>query len=191
MSRHPQEFPAGASSDASREVRFVLNGAPVAQACDPARRLLSILREDFGLIGAKPGCGVGRCGACMVWLDGEPVNACLVMAWQLEGRHVTTIEGLAADPRAAPVREALARSGAVQCGYCSAGMVMTLTHLHGLSPALGAAQARALMSGNLCRCTGYGGLVRAIGVLFPEREAAAEQAPPPVADEAPQCGAGN
>ena len=99
-------------------------------------------------------------------LDGEPVNACLVMAWQLQGRRVTTIEAMAEDPASQPVRQALARCGAVQCGYCSAGMVMTLTHLHRQVPAPSAAQAVELMCGNLCRCTGYGGLTRAIDELF-------------------------
>lgn len=149
------------------DLNFELNGHPVAIACDPSRRLLALLREDFGLVGAKPGCEVGRCGACMAWLDGEPVNACLVMAWQLQGRRVTTIEALAADPASAPVRDALARCGAVQCGYCNAGLVMTLTYLHGRVPRPDAAEAAGLACGNLCRCTGYGGVRRALAELFP------------------------
>ncbi|MEF7613376.1 (2Fe-2S)-binding protein [Aquincola sp. MAHUQ-54] len=154
------------ATDASFDLRFELNGEPVRVACPPDRRLLTLLREDFGLTGAKPGCEVGRCGACMVWLDGEPVNACLVMAWQLDGRQVRTIESVAADERSAPVREALACHGAVQCGYCNAGMVMTLTWLHGRTPRPDAQEAAALMCGNLCRCTGYGGVARAVEALF-------------------------
>ncbi|WP_298933225.1 (2Fe-2S)-binding protein [uncultured Ramlibacter sp.] len=148
------------------QVHFELNGSAVAVRCVVERRLLSILREDFGLVGAKPGCEIGRCGACMVWLDGEPANACLVMAWQLEGRRVTTIEAMAADEASAPVRDALARCGAVQCGYCSAGMVMTMTYLHQRIPRPDALEASELMCGNLCRCTGYGGVSRALNELF-------------------------
>lgn len=150
------------------DISFELNGDVVQWRCLPERRLLAILREDFALTGAKPGCEIGRCGACMVWLDDEPVNACLVMAWQLEGRRVTTIEALAAAPASAPVRDALARCGAVQCGYCSAGMVMTMTHLHLhlQVPRPDAREAAAMVCGNLCRCTGYGGVNRAIEMLF-------------------------
>jgi carbon-monoxide dehydrogenase small subunit len=148
------------------DVCFELDQTVVTVRCAADRRLLSILREDFGHVGAKPGCEIGRCGACMVWLDDEPVNACLVMAWQLEGRRVTTIEAVAKDEASAPVREALARCGAVQCGYCSAGLVMTMTHLHKRSPRPDAQEARELLCGNLCRCTGYGGISRAVTELF-------------------------
>lgn len=151
------------------ELRFVVNEVPVALRCEPTRRLLAVLREDLGLTGAKPGCGVGRCGACLVWLDGEPVNACLVMAWQLAGRAVRTIESVAADPASAPVREALAACGAVQCGYCSAGQVMSLTWLHQQQPGCSPAQAMALAAGNLCRCGTAPGIARAIMQLFGNR----------------------
>jgi carbon-monoxide dehydrogenase small subunit len=151
----------------NQPVRFELNGQAARHEGAPERRLLQILREDHGLTGAKPGCEVGRCGACMVWLDEQPVNACLVMAWQLEGRRVRTIESVAADAQSAPAREALARCGGVQCGYCSAGMVMGLTFLHGQQPLPARAEAAAAMCGNLCRCTGYGGLNRALDELFP------------------------
>jgi len=157
---------APACAPSAPTVAFTLNGRPVALAAPPDRRLLALLREDLGLVGAKPGCGVGRCGACMVWLDDEPVNACLVMAWQLDGRRVTTVEGLADDPRAAPVREALARHGAVQCGYCSAGLVVGLTWLHGQADVPDRDAAAAQLCGHLCRCTGYGGLQRTLDALF-------------------------
>jgi aerobic carbon-monoxide dehydrogenase small subunit len=148
------------------DLDFELNGQPVRLRCAPDRRLLAILREDFGLTGAKPGCEIGRCGACMVWLDAVPVNACLVLAWQLAGRHVTSIEHLATLPASQPVQAALAQCGAVQCGYCSAGMVVSLTHLHARQPRPGLAEAQMLMAGNLCRCTGYGGLQRSLALLF-------------------------
>ena len=147
-------------------IDFELNAQPATLECPAQRRLLSLLREDLGLIGAKPGCDIGRCGACMVWLDGQPVNACLVMAWQLHGRRVTTVEAIAADPESAPVRDALARCGAVQCGYCNPGMLVTMTYLHLRQPRPQAREAVQLMCGNLCRCTGYGGVSRAIDELF-------------------------
>ena len=148
-------------------VTFHVNGETVCHDGPTDRRLLAILREDLALTGAKPGCGIGRCGACMVWLDGEPVNACLVMAWQLDGRRVTTIESVAADPRSAPLRDTLAACGAVQCGYCNAGLVMTLAWLHARPTLPDRAEAAASLCGNLCRCTGYGGVSRAIETLFP------------------------
>lgn len=149
---------------------FSVNGLTRHMTVPPTRRLLDLLREDLGLTGAKPGCGIGRCGACLVWLDGEPVNACLVMAWQLQDRAVTTIEAVAADPAHAAVAEAIARCGGVQCGYCAPGMVMMLSHLNQRTPRPNADEARAAMNGQLCRCTGYAGLTRAVGVLFPARD---------------------
>lgn len=144
-----------------------VNGQPVHLTCPPTRRLLSLLREDLGLTGAKAGCGVGRCGACLVWLDGAPVNACLVMAYQVQGRAVATVESVGGGADSAPVREALAACGGVQCGHCSPGLVMMLTHLHRQQPRPDAAQAAAQLNGQLCRCTGYGGLQRTVARLFP------------------------
>lgn len=149
------------------DLQFTLNGATVSLQTAPERRLLDILREEMQLTGAKPGCGIGRCGACMVWLDGVPANSCLLMAFQLQDRTVTTIESVAQQPESVPVRDALARCGGVQCGYCSPGLVMTLTHLHKSMPRPNACEAAALASGNLCRCTGYGGIQRAVDELFP------------------------
>lgn len=159
--------PAAQQDTAGFTLALELNGRPVRVCCRADTRLLTLLREHWQLTGAKPGCEVGRCGACMVWLDGVPANACLLMAWQLQGRAVRTVESVAADPVSQPVRDALAQCGGVQCGYCTAGMVMTMTHLHDQQPRPCAAEAEALMCGNLCRCTGYGGIRRAVGLLFP------------------------
>ncbi|MGY4830637.1 (2Fe-2S)-binding protein [Sphaerotilaceae bacterium SBD11-9] len=153
-------------NDGVIDIDFELNGQPVRHRCAPTRRLLTLLREDFGLTGAKPGCEVGRCGACMVWLNDTPANACLLMAWQLQGQRVITIEAVGPSERSAPVREALAQCGGLQCGYCTAGFVMTLTHLHELQPRPSAPEVARLACGNLCRCTGYGGVQRAIERLF-------------------------
>jgi carbon-monoxide dehydrogenase small subunit len=142
---------------------FTVNGAAVTVAAPPTRRLLDILRHELGLTGAKPGCEIGRCGACVVWLDGDPVNACLVPAFRLARRHVTTVEGVPADDA---VSRALAEEGGLQCGYCTPGLLMTLRWLHAQAPRPAAAEAEALLVGHLCRCTGYGGIRRAIGRLF-------------------------
>ena len=144
-------------------MRFEVNGAAVEVGAPPTRRLLDILRDDLGLTGAKPGCGIGRCGACVVWLDGAPVNACLVPAFRLAGRSVTTVEGSVADDA---VSRALAEEGGVQCGYCTPGLVMTLRWLHAQAPRPTLAEAELLAVGHLCRCTGYGGIRRALARLF-------------------------
>lgn len=152
------------------QLQLNLNGQPVSVSCRPDTRLLTLLREHWLLTGAKPGCEVGRCGACMVWLNGEPVNACLLMAYQIQGKAVRTIESLAQDSASEPVRHALARCGGVQCGYCTSGMVMSMSWLHQQQPRPTATEAEALMCGNLCRCTGYSGIRRAVRELFPAHE---------------------
>jgi len=149
------------------KVQIILNGQPAEALCSPDTRLLTLLREHWGLTGAKPGCEVGRCGACMIWLDDQPANACLLMAYQLQNKSVRTIESVATDAISEPVREALAQSGGVQCGYCTAGMVMSMTYLHQQQPQPSIQDAKALMCGNICRCTGYGGIKRAVERLFP------------------------
>lgn len=145
-------------------VGFTVDGTPVHVTGAPDRRLIAILRDDLGITGPKEGCSIGRCGACVVLVDGKPVNACLVLAARLDGCEVTTVAGLGA--RARPVQAALAEAGAVQCGYCAPGLVVTLTALveRPDPPTDGAEVARAL-AGQICRCTGYGGLRRALAAL--------------------------
>ncbi len=155
------------------DVEFHLNGEPVRLRCPADRRLLDILREDFGLTAAKPGCAIGRCSACMIWLDDAPANACLLLALRVNGRSVRTYEAVCQDPASQPVRDALAECGGLQCGYCTPGMVMTLSHLHQLPAPPHAPAARELASANLCRCTGYGGIRRAIDRLFEPAEGSA------------------
>jgi carbon-monoxide dehydrogenase small subunit len=146
------------------KVAFHLNEQAVALELLPDRRLIDILREDFGLMGPKNGCGIGRCGACLVLVDDQPVNACLVLAAKLCGRKVVTIEGLGT--AAEPVRDALAHAGAVQCGYCASGIVTALTWLAMGRPGITVPQAELMLTGQICRCTGYGGLRRALRKLF-------------------------
>lgn len=135
-------------------VSFTLNGAPVTATVPAAERLLDTLRERLRLTGTKEGCGEGECGACTVWLDDLPVCACLVLSYQVRGRCVDTVERL--DP--ASLGPYLA-SGATQCGACTPGVVMTAEWIRAHRDVLASHSIRELMAGNLCRCTGYDGIV--------------------------------
>ena len=143
---------------------FTVDGAACEIVADPDRRLIDILREDLGVTAAKNGCGIGRCGACLVIVDGRPVNACLVPAARLDGVAVVTALGLGA--AADRVRAALAAAGGVQCGYCASGVVTLLTALLDENPRPGPEAVLPLIAGQICRCTGYGGLRRAVDALF-------------------------
>ncbi len=149
---------------------FRLNGKPIAVESEADRRLLDLLREDLGLTGVKEGCGTGECGACQVLVNGESRLACLTLAAQVEGKEVTTIEGIAADPRYAPLLESFVRHGAVQCGYCSPGMVIASVDLLERDPAPDRTRIRQAISGNLCRCTGYQKIVDAVEAVARKKE---------------------
>jgi len=139
------------------QVRFALNGRDVTVDVDPAERLLDVLRYRLGLPGTKEGCGEGECGACTVCLDGVPVNACLVPIFQVRGRRVETVESI--DPNALGP---LLRGGATQCGACTPGVVMTACWVREHPELLEQFGVRELMAGNLCRCTGYDGIVDSV-----------------------------
>jgi carbon-monoxide dehydrogenase small subunit len=145
-----------------RIVRITINGLLREVAVPANRTLLDLLREDLDLTGTKHGCGEGDCGACTVLLDGEPVNACLVLAAEAEGREVTTIEGLADGSLLHPVQQAFVDSGAVQCGYCTPGMVLVAAALVARNPSPTESDVRHAISGNFCRCTGYQKIVEAV-----------------------------
>ncbi len=145
-----------------RVIAVTVNGTRQEVAVDPHRTLLDLLREDLGLTGTKQGCGEGDCGACVVLLDGAAVSSCLVLAVEAEGRAVTTIEGLAPGRSLHPVQQAFLDAGAVQCGYCTPGMVLVATSLLDRNPSPTAADVRSAISGNLCRCTGYQKIVEAV-----------------------------
>ena len=136
---------------------FTVNGSSVTVEIDPADRLLDTLRYRLGLTGTKEGCGEGECGACTVYLDGLPVNSCLIPTYQVRDRRVETIESL--DPGAL---EPFERCGATQCGACTPGVVMTAWWIHEHSELLRTHTIRELMAGNLCRCTGYDGIVDSV-----------------------------
>lgn len=141
---------------------FTLNGAPVRVETQPGKRALDLLREDFGLVAAKEGCGSGECGACTVLVDGEAKLSCLMLAAQLAGREVVTAEGLGTADRPHPLQTAFAAQGAVQCGYCTPGMTLVAAELLARNPDPDREAVRQAVSGNLCRCTGYVKIVDAV-----------------------------
>jgi carbon-monoxide dehydrogenase small subunit len=143
-----------------REFRFVLNGAARTVKTDAGRRLIDLLRDELETVSAKKGCGIGRCGACLVLLNGKPCNSCLLMMWQIDGAEIVTPEGLDAVPQARHVRAALADENAFQCGYCAPGFTVALTALLRDAPSPDEAAIRAALSGNICRCTGYHSIIR-------------------------------
>jgi len=144
-------------------IRFVLNGQEVGAEVAPHHSLLTLLREQFDLYGAKEGCGVGECGACTVIVDGLAVNACLLPALEVDGARVETVEGLAApDGTLHPIQQAFVELGAIQCGFCTPGMVMSAKALLDHNPSPGEDEIRTAIEGNLCRCTGYHQIVEAV-----------------------------
>ena len=144
-------------------VSFTLNREPVDLLVEPYRSLLDVLRNDAGLTGAKKGCDVGDCGACTVFLDGAPVNACLVLGIEARGRKVVTVEGLAPEPgRLDPLQESFLRHGAAQCGFCTPGILMMARALLDETPDADEDDIRFALAGNICRCTGYTKIVEAV-----------------------------
>jgi carbon-monoxide dehydrogenase small subunit len=144
-------------------IQFICNGEEVAVEAAPEMRALDLLRDQLGLTGAKEGCGRGECGACTILLDGQPVNSCILYAAKLSGRRVETIEGLAAkDGSLHPIQEAFLEDGAVQCGYCTPGMVLSAKALLSKNPSPTTVEIEEALSGNFCRCTGYGKIVKAV-----------------------------
>jgi len=142
--------------------RLNVNGAPYSVELDPHVNLLDAVRDAIGLTGSKEGCDDSECGACMMLLDGKPVNSCSYLALQADGRNVTTVEGLADGDELAPLQRALLEHGGVQCGFCTPGMLISATALLRSNPDPSEEDVRIALSGNLCRCTGYGGIVRAV-----------------------------
>jgi carbon-monoxide dehydrogenase small subunit len=141
-------------------VRFRLNGEAQTIRAPADTRLADLLRENFALMAAKTACRIGRCGSCLVLVDGKAVNACLMMGWQLDGADIVTAEGLDALPEGRAVRAALMTEVAFQCGYCAPGFTVALTALFRRDPLAQEGAIRAALAGNLCRCTGYLSILR-------------------------------
>jgi carbon-monoxide dehydrogenase small subunit len=144
-------------------IQFICNGENTVVDARPDMRVLDLLRDILGLTGTKEGCGRGECGACTILLDGEPVNACLLYAAKLQGRRVETIEGVEGrDGALHPIQEAFLEEGAVQCGYCTPGMILSAKALLEKDPRPDVAAIEEALSGNFCRCTGYIKIVKAV-----------------------------
>jgi len=152
------------------KLKFTLNGEPVEILVSADKTLLRVLREDIRIMGTKEGCEEGECGACTVLLDGKAVNACLVPAVQLEGKNVLTIEGLSDGKRLHRIQQAFVDAGAIQCGYCTPGMVMSAYALLSLNPKPDEDDIRDALSGNLCRCTGYQKIIDAVKLARDENQ---------------------
>lgn len=143
-------------------INLTVNGQAYRLETKPNQTLLYLLRDDLGLTGSKDGCREGECGACTVLLDGEPVNACLVLAGQADGHDVVTIEGLAQNGQLHPVQRAFVEAAAVQCGFCTPGLIMSSVALLRHTSAPTESQIRTALGGNLCRCTGYVQVIEAV-----------------------------
>ncbi|CAM3926625.1 (2Fe-2S)-binding protein [Paenibacillus alkaliterrae] len=138
-----------------------INGGVQSIPASPSKTLLTLLRDDFALTGTKRSCDIGRCGACMVLIDGKPFNSCLTMAYQCCGKQITTIEGLSAGGIGS-IQQAFLEEGGFQCGYCTPGMIISVKALLDDNPDPSDDEIAEALSGNLCRCTGYGGIWRAV-----------------------------
>ena len=143
-------------------ITLTVNGTERELAIEPNRTLLDVLRYDLELTGTKKGCDVGECGSCTVILNGKPVNACLVLAIQANGAEILTIEGLKPSQGLHPLQQAFVEKGAIQCGFCSPGMLLSASSLLKQNPNPTEEEIRTALSGNLCRCTGYQKIVEAI-----------------------------
>jgi len=145
------------------ELRFSLNDREVRAWAEPHHRLIDLLRDGLGMTGTKEGCGEGECGACTVLVEGKAVNSCLYPAFEIEGKKVTTVEGLLEpDSRLSALQQAFVDAGAIQCGFCSPGMILAARALLDQNPHPSDEQIREALTGNLCRCTGYVQIVEAI-----------------------------
>jgi aerobic-type carbon monoxide dehydrogenase small subunit (CoxS/CutS family) len=172
------------------DATLTVNGSDYPVELDPHVSLLKAVREDVGLTGSKEGCDDSECGACMMLLDGKPVNACSYLALQAVGREVTTVEGLAEGDRLSALQSAFLQQFGVQCGFCTPGMLISAAALLSANPDPSEEEIRIGLSGNLCRCTGYDGIVKAVrSAASGEVDALAVHAPPGV-DHTPPHHAG-
>lgn len=143
-------------------IEFTLNGEKYKKNADPGKRLVDFLREDMGLTGTKEGCGDGECGACTVVLDGRAVHSCLVLAGQINGKRLLTVEGLARGGELSPLQKAFIEHGAIQCGYCTPGMLMSSAALLAENPSPTGDEVRTALAGNICRCGDYSAIIDAV-----------------------------
>ena len=145
-----------------KKIQLTLNSKITTLEVPSHRLLLDLLRDEIGLTGTKEGCGTGDCGACTVFLNGKPVNSCLVLSGELDGTDIVTIEGLKIGPELHPIQKAFIQDGGAQCGYCTPGMLMMSKALLDENPNPTEEEIRFALSGNLCRCTGYAKIIQAV-----------------------------
>ncbi len=143
-------------------VKTLINSDPVEFLCEPRQSLLEILRDNLRLTGSKEGCNDGNCGACTVILDGRTVNSCLILGVEVEGHEITTIEGVASPAGLHPIQQAFLENAALQCGFCTPGFIVATKSLLEADPNPSEERIRHWLAGNLCRCTGYDKIVRAV-----------------------------
>ena len=148
----------------THHIELTINGQPRVASVSGSTTLLQVLRDHYHLTGTKNGCGEGDCGACTVLMDGQAVKSCLVLAVQADGSDVTTIEGLSRAGQPHPIQRAFVQAGAVQCGFCTPGMVMAAKALLDVNPDPTEEEIKEALSGNLCRCTGYAKIVAAVNM---------------------------
>jgi len=146
----------------NKQIQFTLNGRSISREVPAHRLLLDLLRDEIGMTGTKEGCGTGDCGACTVYLNGKPVNSCLILSGELDGAEIVSIEGLKIGPELHPIQQSFLQDGGAQCGYCTPGMLMMAKALLDENQDPSEADIRYALSGNLCRCTGYAKIIEAV-----------------------------
>ena len=146
----------------NKQIRLKVNGEPYELLVEPRKTLLDVIREDLCLTGTKKGCDTGDCGACTILINDLPVNSCLVLAIDAQDKDITTIEGIAQNGQLHPLQDAFINHGAIQCGFCTPGMILSAKALLDNNPRPTELEVRKAIAGNLCRCTGYDKIVRAI-----------------------------
>ena len=145
-----------------KKISFTVNGKPVSLEIDVGETLLEVLRDHLRYIGVKKGCAVGECGACTVLIDGAPIDSCIYLGVWADGKNITTIEGLAEDGGLTKVQKAFIEEGAVQCGFCTPGFILTATAMVESGKKYSREEIKRELAGNLCRCTGYKNIIRAV-----------------------------
>jgi aerobic carbon-monoxide dehydrogenase small subunit len=158
-----------------KKIQLTLNGKKTTLEAPAHRLLLDLLRDEIGLTGTKEGCGTGDCGACTVFLNGKPVNSCLILSGELDGAELVTIEGLKIGSELHPIQKAFIQDGGAQCGYCTPGMLMMAKALLDENPNPTEEEIRFALSGNLCRCTGYAKIIQAVQDAAKEIRQAAQK----------------
>lgn len=148
-----------------RIINIIVNGEPNEVAVNPEQTLLEVLREELGLTGTKKGCNQGECGACTVLVDGKPVSSCLLLAVSVNGKSISTIEGLSRNGHLHPLQEAFVKLGAIQCGFCTPGMLLAAKYLLENNPLPSEQEIKEAIAGNICRCTGYVKIIEAISAV--------------------------